>query len=160
MYAFWQDTLYQDRTEYFMLNQSYFQQTGFSMNGISAKLFILPSTRMFTFSKDSFFRTFLSSLQLIFGGLCSTFVHHSINERLRDKTNKIVCMSSEDSDQPGHPPSLISLRCPREESLGPWLPIKRTAKTDQTGQVPRLIQVFAGRVILLVLWCGGSNYIF
>ena len=26
---------------------------------------------------------------------------------------------SEDSDQPGHPPSLISLRCPHEESLGP-----------------------------------------
>ena len=26
---------------------------------------------------------------------------------------------SEDSDQPGHLPSLISLRCPHEESLGP-----------------------------------------
>ena len=26
---------------------------------------------------------------------------------------------SEDSDQPGHPPSLISLRCPHEETLGP-----------------------------------------
>ena len=26
---------------------------------------------------------------------------------------------SEDSDQPGHPPSLISLRRPHEESLGP-----------------------------------------
>ena len=29
------------------------------------------------------------------------------------------CAPSEDSDQPGHPPSLISLRCPHEESLGP-----------------------------------------
>ena len=37
-----------------------------------------------------------------------------------DKTNKMVCVpSGEDSDQPGHPPSLISLRCPHEESLGP-----------------------------------------
>ena len=27
-----------------------------------------------------------------------------------DKTNKITCALSEDSDQPGHPPSLISLR--------------------------------------------------
>ena len=38
----------------------------------------------------------------------------------QDKTNKMACASSEDSDQPGHPPSLIkSLRCPHEESLVP-----------------------------------------
>ena len=36
---------------------------------------------------------------------------------------------SEDSDQNGHPPCLISLRCPREESFGPKLPIECTAKT-------------------------------
>ena len=29
------------------------------------------------------------------------------------------CASREDSDHPGHPPSLISLRCPHEENLGP-----------------------------------------
>ena len=65
-----------------------------------------------------------------------------------DKTNKMACAPSEDSDQPGHHaqsdqpghlPSLISLRCPHEESLGPKLPIECTAKTDQTGQIPRLI---------------------
>ena len=33
--------------------------------------------------------------------------------------NKRACAPSEDSDQPGHPPSLISLRCAYEESLGP-----------------------------------------
>ena len=40
-------------------------------------------------------------------------------------------MPSEDSDQPGHPPSLISLRCPHEESLGPYtcIPTERTVKT-------------------------------
>ena len=27
----------------------------------------------------------------------------------RDKTNKIACAPIEDSDQPGHPPSLISV---------------------------------------------------
>ena len=27
--------------------------------------------------------------------------------------------NQQDSDQPGHPPSLISLRCPHEETLGP-----------------------------------------
>ena len=39
-----------------------------------------------------------------------------INEPPHDKTNKIACAPSEDSDQPGHPPSLISLHCPHEES--------------------------------------------
>ena len=28
-------------------------------------------------------------------------------EQPRDKTNKMACAPSEDSDQPGHPPSLI-----------------------------------------------------
>ena len=50
-----------------------------------------------------------------------------------------------------------SLRCLREESLGPQLPIDRTTKTDQTRRMPRLMWVFAGRtVILLVLSRGGS----
>ena len=57
----------------------------------------------------------------------------------------MVFVPSEDSDQPGHPPSLISLRCLHEETLGSQLPIERTAKTDKTGQLPRLIWVFAGR---------------
>ena len=45
---------------------------------------------------------------------------------------------SEDSDQSGHPPSLISLRCPHEETLNPQLTTGRTVKTDQTGRMPRL----------------------
>ena len=40
----------------------------------------------------------------------------------------MICAPSEDSDQPWHPPSLISLRCLHEETLGPQLPIERTAK--------------------------------
>ena len=28
-----------------------------------------------------------------------------------------------------------SIRCPHEETLGPQLPIERTAKTDQTGRI-------------------------
>ena len=43
------------------------------------------------------------------------------NEPPHDKTNAMACASSEDSDQPGHPPSDQSLRCPHkehEESLG------------------------------------------
>ena len=45
------------------------------------------------------------------------------NDMSRDMTTQQnECAPSEDSDQPGHPPSLISLRCPHEKSLGPLLP--------------------------------------
>ena len=43
------------------------------------------------------------------------------------------CAPIEDSDQPGHPPSLIRVF------------VVRTAKTEQTWRMPRLIWVFAGR---------------
>ena len=33
------------------------------------------------------------------------------NEPAHDKTYKMACALLEDSDQPGHPPSLISLHC-------------------------------------------------
>ena len=46
-----------------------------------------------------------------------------------DKTNKMACAPSEDSDQPWHSPSFISLRCPPEGSLGPKLPFERPSKT-------------------------------
>ena len=36
-----------------------------------------------------------------------------------DKTNKMACAPSADSDHPGHLPSLISHRCLHEETLGP-----------------------------------------
>ena len=41
------------------------------------------------------------------------------NEPQHDKTNKIACAPSEDSDQRGHPPSLTSLRYPYDETFGP-----------------------------------------
>ena len=53
-------------------------------------------------------------------------------------------MPSEDSDQPGHPPSFINLHCPHKETLGPYLPFKCRVKTDQT---------------LLVLSCFSSSII-
>ena len=61
-----------------------------------------------------------------------------INEPRHDKTNKMAVRPAK-TDQPGHLPSLISLCCPHEETLGPQLPTEHTAKTDQTGQMPRLI---------------------
>ena len=59
------------------------------------------------------FTYFFSYLEL---GLKSI---HFTNETFHDKTNKMACAPSDDSDQPGHPPSLISLHCLPEESLGP-----------------------------------------
>ena len=49
-------------------------------------------------------------------------------EPRHDKTHKMICAPSEDSHQPGHPPSLISQCCPPEAKLGPKLAIERTAK--------------------------------
>ena len=40
------------------------------------------------------------------------------NEPPRDKTNKMACAASEDSDQPGHLPSLIKVFAIRK-ILGP-----------------------------------------
>ena len=52
-----------------------------------------------------------------------------IHEPPHDKANKMAIAPSEDIDHPVHPPSLISLRCPHEQTLGPQLPIERTMKT-------------------------------
>ena len=51
------------------------------------------------------------------------------NELEHDKTNKMTCAPSEDSDQPGHLPSLISLRCLHEGTMGHTLPTECTGKT-------------------------------
>ena len=88
----------------------------------------------------------------------TVYVLHPIFEPPLTKPTKCLCAQkrlrlawvSIQSDQ--------SLRCPHEESFGPELPTERTAKdSDQTGRMPRLIRVFAGRtVILLILSWGGS----
>ena len=79
-------------------------------------------------------------------------------EPSRDKTNKMACAPSEDSDQPGHPPSLWVLSYPTE----------RTAKTlirlggcrdwsESSLGTHAILSVFAGRtVISLVLSWDGS----
>ena len=75
---------------------------------------------------------------------------------------------SEDSDQPGHLPSLISLRCPHEETTGSsathWV---HCEDSDQTGRMPRLIRGFAVRTYFvgfvtrrLNCVCYDSKYIY
>ena len=63
---------------------------------------------------------------------------------MHDKTNKMTCEPSKDTDQSGHPPSLITHEDSlHEDSLDRWLLIRVPNEvSDQTGQVPRLIWVF------------------
>ena len=57
------------------------------------------------------------------------------------------------SDQPGHPPSLIrvfDVRMKNARVLS-YPPNERIVKADQTGRMPRLIWVFAGRTVILLV---------
>ena len=93
---------------------------------------------------DSFKQSFSHSARL---SACGRQINADVPdirfEPSHDKTNKMICASSKDSDQPGLPPCLISLQCPHDEAFGPSLPTKCTAKTDQG--MPRLISVLARR---------------
>ena len=54
-----------------------------------------------------------------------------------DKTNKITCVSSEDSDQPGNLPSLIRVFAVHRKK--PWVPgyqFRAQQDTDQNGRIP------------------------
>ena len=88
------------------------------------------------------------------------------------KPTKWVCAQrrlwsdwADDSGHPGHPPSLIRVFAVRlkwvaKDPSFPHTDSEDSDQTghDQTGRMPRLIWVFAGRtLILLVLSCRGSN---
>ena len=70
-----------------------------------------------------------------------------------DKTNKMACAPSKDSDQPGHPPSLISVFAVRMKKA--WVhsyPLSAQQRLWSDWADARLIWVFTGHtVILLVL---------
>ena len=56
----------------------------------------------------------------------------NLYEQQHDKTNNMTCAPSKDSDQPEHP-------------LRPRFLYADSEDSDQTGQMPRLIWVFAGQ---------------
>ena len=81
---------------------------------------------------------------------CSVELQHN-------KTNKMTCVPGKDSDQPGHPPSRISLHWVHEETLDPLLLIERTAKAliRPDGCPGWSASLLGAQVILLVFsWCG------
>ena len=62
------------------------------------------------------------------------------NEKAHDKTYKMACEPSEDSDQPGHPPSLIRVfACAQWVAKDPSFLHADSEGSDQTGRMPRLI---------------------
>ena len=80
---------------------------------------------------------------------------NKLNEPQHDKTSKMTCVPGEDSDQTGQP-CLINLRCPHEETGSIATHWVHSEDSDQTGWMPRLIWVFAGRTChLLVLSYAG-----
>ena len=67
-------------------------------------------------------------------------IENSKNETQHDKTHKMTCAPSEDSDQTGHLPRLISPRYALCRLLRTQAFFMRTVKTlDQSGRMPRLI---------------------
>ena len=88
----------------------------------------------------------------------SLYLKKYIIEPPHDKTNEMACAPNENSDQPGHPPSLIRVFAVRMKK--PWLPIERTAKTlIRLGGCPGWSESSLGATfILLVLSCRGSYF--
>ena len=80
-----------------------------------------------------------------------------ISEPWHDKTSKMTCSPSEESDQPGRLPSLIRvITVCSMGSQGPSVYIQKV-RTDQTGRMPKLILSHPwAHIILLVLSCCGS----
>ena len=67
--------------------------------------------------KNQYFVEYI--LMLLFCVLLYLHFIQSKNEPQHDKTNKMACVPSEDSDQPGHPPSLIRVFAVRMKK--PWV---------------------------------------
>ena len=67
------------------------------------------------------------------------------NEPPHDKTSKMTYVPSKDSDQPGHPPRSESSLCAEWVAKDQSFLHADSEYSDQTGQMPRLIWVFAGR---------------
>ena len=69
--------------------------------------------------QDQWSAGFLLYRQLLWENLWRKVISNS-NETPHDKTNKMICAPSKNSDQPGHPPSLIRVFTKR--SMGSWGP--------------------------------------
>ena len=77
------------------------------------------------------------------------FCIHILYMPVRDKTYNKTCVISKDSDQHVHPPSMTRvLVYPTLDSPGCSIRHMRSAKTDQTARMHRLIWVLVRRLIV------------
>ena len=100
-------------------------------------------------------------VRLRIGGVICTCIDQSFflpcylsNEPGHSISYRIVCAPIEYSDQPAHPCSLISLRCPPEYALNPWLPITKTCPYNSDPLKPHLYIVklgFTGVYIIFLI---------
>ena len=87
-----------------------------------------------------------------------THCSHQLFEPPHDKTNKMACTPSEDSDQPGHQPSLIRVFAVHMKKA--WVlsyPLSAQQRLIRLGRLPGWSESSLGaHVSLLVLSWGGS----
>ena len=116
-----------------------------------------PNFIQFHFPKPVIIFWFERQLQDFFG-LKFNDVANKISHDMT-KPTKWVCAQRRLRSAWASAKSDQSLCCPHEESLGPYLPIERTAKTlIRLGGCPGWPEFFAGCTLtLLVLSCRGSN---
>ena len=90
--------------------------------------------------------------------LAACVVNKARLEPPHDKTNKMIYAPSEDSDQPGHPPSLIRVFAVCSmSSWGPKVSSCRQQRLIRLGRCPGWSESWlSAQVILLVLSWGGS----
>ena len=80
------------------------------------------------------------------------------NEPLHDKINKLVCVPSEDTDQPGRPPTLIKVFAVHMKKLwGLSYPLSAQRRLFRLDGCPGWLEFLLGQqVIMLILSWGGS----
>ena len=87
---------------------------------------------------------------------CVNYWHMS---RLSTKPTKWVCAERR-LRSAGHPPSLIRVfACAQWVAKDPSFLHTDSEDSDQTGRMPRLIWVFAGRILILLVLSWGGSYL-
>ena len=104
--------------------------------------------------------TVSSDFQPCFRNRCSHHVWYEPEPPPHDKTSKVACAPSEDSDQPRHSPSLIRVfACAQSVAKDPSFFHADSEDSAQTRRMPRLIWVFARRTLILMILSRGGSFV-
>ena len=103
-----------------------------------------------------FCRSFITSaVKLVFAlswvRQCRMYYWETTIEPRHDKTNKMSVRPAKTQISLGIRPVRLESSLSAWRKLGSLAPTERSAKTDQTGRMPRLIWVFAGRTRILLV---------